>query len=82
MKFDASYFKYDRRGRESIKTENGIGKKRLATLLETNGLVLDVFHVENAETGKVYLDSSDGQSLLLDDLKHPGVNGIFTEGEV
>jgi len=81
--FDVHYFKYDKNGgNEHIKAELGIGKKRLIKLLETSGFILDVFHVEDSETGKEYLESSDGQSILLDDLKHPGVNGIFEEGEI
>ena len=82
-KFNVSYFKYDRNGaNEQIKSESGIGKKRLITLLDTGSFRLDVFFVEDADTGKVYLDGTDGQYLLCDDLKHPGVNGIFEEGEV
>lgn len=81
--FDVHYFKYNKNGEnEQIKSELGIGKKRLIKLLETSDFVLDVFHVEDSETGKEYLDCSEGKSILLDDLKHPGVNGIFEEGEI
>jgi hypothetical protein len=79
MKFLATYFKYTGTGKESIKTESFIGKTRLINLLETSELFIDVFHVENQETGEIYLDDAEGQSLLLDDLKHPGVNSIFQE---
>lgn len=81
-KFDVTYFRYNAKGDESIKSELGIGKKRLVSLLETSSVKIDVYHVEDSETGKVYLDDVDGQCLLLDDLKHPGVNGIFEEGEL
>jgi hypothetical protein len=81
-KFDVAYFKYNKKGEETIKTESGITKRRLITLLEMPAVDIDVFNVEDAETGKNYLNSSEGQSILLDDLKHPGVNGIFEEGEL
>lgn len=82
-KFNVTYFKYDKNGdNEHIKSELGVGKKRLMTLLETSDVFIDVFNVEDHETGKVYLDDSEGKAILLDDLKHPGVNGIFKEGEV
>lgn len=82
-RFDVTYFRYNAKGEESIKSELGIGKKRLMSLLETSSVKIDVFRVEDSETGKVYLDDDcDGQILLLDDLKHPGVNGIFEEGEL
>lgn len=82
-KFDLRYFQYNKNGEnERIKSELGIGKKRLITLLEKGSFLVDVFSVEDAETGKVYLDSTDGQAILLDDLKYPGVNSIFEEGEI
>jgi len=77
MKCNVTYFKYTATGKESIKTELHVGKTRLINLLNANELFTDVFHVCNADTDETYLDCSEGKSLLLDDLNHNGVNGIF-----
>lgn len=80
--FTVHYFQYDKNGRnEHIKTEFGIGRKRLIKLLETSEFRIDVFHIEDYETGQVYLAESTAKSIVLDDLKYPGVNDIFCDAD-
>jgi len=80
-KFDVSYFKYTiKNGDKQIKHESGIDRRRLITLLE-KGRTIDVFHVMDYDTGKVYLDDPTDQGILWSDLHFPSVDNVVYDDD-